>query len=225
MEAKILGPSSNELEKIREEVGYQIGKISEEIAEACKDGSADKAGFLLQRAMLIGKLGKLVADLTVSSKQSDKLGFVMGSLFLHDSFDFLNARRVESLHFVTGPQLGNTAVLDRIVDLELEIQTLAFAKGNSRSIRMALIKLGAYEHKLQGCFHIHPGVGTGSTMPSSVDLRLQETLDRGGYEVLGAIFSRDGFLRFYSSVDFEIQVYGKGVEQIDGKLYRLTKIS
>ena len=44
--------------------------------------------------------------------------------------------------------------------------------------------------------------------------------------LLHAIFSRDGYIRFYSSLDFEIQIYGKGVEvKNDGELYRFVEVS
>jgi len=225
METKALESSSIQLEKIREEVHESIGMLSEKIAQACQDQRPDNADFFLKQALLVGKLGKLLADNLPSVKQVEKRTFIISSLFLHDCFNFLNTKKIESLHFVTGPELGYTSILDRIIDFEIEIQTSVFARGNSNSVRKALIQLGKYEHKLQGCFHIHPGIGTSSTMPSCIDLRLQETLDRGGYTAIGAIFSRDGFIRIYSSIDFELQVYGKGVEEIDGKLYHLTKIS
>ena len=225
METKAFGPSSIQLEQIREEVNENVRMLTEKIAQACVDHKPDDVDFMVKQAVLVGKLGKLLADNLPSSKQIEKRTYVTSSLFLHDCFDFLNTKKVESLHFVTGPELGYASVLDRIIDFEIERQTSVFARGDSNSVRKVLIQLGKYEHKLQGCFHIHPGIGTDSTTPSCIDLRLQETLDRGGYTAIGAIFSRDGFIRFYSSTDFELQVYGKGVDGIDGKLYHLTKVS
>jgi len=224
MGVKIFGSSSIRLEKIRNEVDDNIEKLSVEIANACKSYSINKANFLFKQALLVGKWSRQLSDLLPPKSLKKRQTYVISSLFLHDCFNFLNTKKVESLHFVTGPQLADMSVLDRIVDVEIEIQSVVFAKGNSDSVRRALIQLSKYEHKLQGCFHIHPGKGIFSTKPSPDDLKLQDTFDRGGYKSIGAIFSRDGIVRFYSSLDFEIQVYGKGVEKIDGKFYRLTKI-
>ena len=225
MGVKIFGYSSIRLEKMRDELDDNIDKLTVEIANACKNYSKNKANFLLKQALLVGKWSRQLSDLLPPKSLKKRQTYVMSSLFLHDCFNFLNTKKVESLHFVTGPQLADMSVLDRIIDFEIEIQNSIFAKGNSSSIRNALIQLSKYEHKLQGCFHIHPGRGIFSTEPSPIDLRLQDTFDRGGYKAIGAIFSRDGIIRFYSSLDFEIQVYGKGVERIYGRFYRLTKIS
>jgi hypothetical protein len=225
METKNSGSSSIQMEKIRNEVDKNIDRLSVEIAKAFKGHSKYRTRFLLKQALLLGKLSRQLSALLPARNMKRRQTYVISSLFLHDCFKFLNTKKVESLHFVTGPQLADICVLDRIVDFEIEIQNSVFAKGNSSSVRNALSQLNRYEHKLQGCFHIHPGRGIRSTEPSSVDLRLQQTLDRGGYKAIGAIFSRDGIIRFYSSIDFEIQVYGKGVEKINGKFYRLTQSS
>jgi len=227
MEAKFFGDSFSpfEVEKIKTEIEANIGRLSEEIALACKGPNADKANFFFTLALLIGKLGRLLNELPVFLKDANKCVYVLSSLFLHESFNYLNKGRAESLHFVTGPNLGNISVLDRIIDLPLQAQTLIFARAEEVAVRKALIYLSRCDHKLQGCFHIHPGNGIGSTIPSGIDLRLMGTLDRGGYKAISAIFSRDGYIRFYSSLDFEVEIYGKGVEKIDARVYRITEIS
>jgi proteasome lid subunit RPN8/RPN11 len=224
MDTKITGFASIQLEKMKREVDNDIDRLSMEIAKAFKGHSRHKTKFLLKQALLLGKLSRQLSVLLSAGATKRRQTYVISALFLHDCFKLLNARKVESLHFVTGPQLENISVLDRIVDFKLETQNPVFARGDSDSVRRALIELSKYEHRLQGCFHIHPGRGIHSTEPSSIDLRLQQTLDRGGYRLVNAIFSRDGIIRFYSSRAFEIQVYGKGVEKINGKFYRLTQV-
>ncbi len=226
METGTFGCSISQLgmEKIKSEIETSISRLTEEIASACKEHSTDKANFFFQQALLLGKIGRILED-SSSVKQEGIQTHILSSLFLHDCFRFLNKGREESMHFVTGPQVGNVSILDRIIDLPLKMQTFVFAKAEDVAVRKTLIYLSKCEHRLQGCFHIHPGMGIGSTMPSGVDLRLQGTLDRGGYKAIGAIFSRDGYIRFYSGFDFEMQIYGKGVEKIDGKIYRITEIS
>lgn len=227
METKFFGDSFSalEVEKIKTEIETNIGRLSEEIAVACREHSADKANFFFQQALLIGKLGQLLNKLSAFLEDANRSVYVLSSLFLHESFNYLNKGKVESLHFVTGPQYGNRLFLDRIIELPLESQTFVFARAETVAVRKALIYLSRCDHSLQGCFHIHPGLGSSSTIPSGIDLRLQETLDKGGYKAVGAIFSRDGYIRFYSSLDFEIQIYGKGVERVDGKVFRIIEIS
>jgi len=213
------------VEKIRSEIEENIEKLSGEISLACKGHDSDKANFFFKLALLIGRLSQLLNELPIFLKEANRCVYVASSLFLRDSFNYLNKSRVESLHFVTGPQIGNISVLDRIIDLPLQTQTFVFARAEEAAVRKALIYLSRCDHKLQGCIHIHPGIGVEATAASGIDLRLQDTLDRGGYKVVSAIFSRDGYIRFYSSFDFEIETYGKGIEKIDGKIFRLAEIS
>ena len=215
------------IEKIKNEINSNIEMLSKKIAQACKEHNTEKANSSFQQALFTGNIGKLLTDLIPSTTQTDKHVFVVSSMFLRDSYNLLNIdKKIESLHFLTGPRIGNISVLDRIVDFEKEVQTSVFAKGKSDSVSEVLIELARYEHKLHGCFHIHPGNGAEATLPSSTDLKLQQNFDRGGYKVLHAIFSRDGYVRFYSSLDFEIQIYGKGLEvKKDGELYRFVEVS
>ena len=214
-------------EKIKHEINNNVEMLSRKIAQACKEYNIDKAHFFFQQTLFSGKIGKLLTDSLPSTTQTTKQLFVVSSMFLRDSYNLLNIdKRIESLHFLTGPRLGNVSVLDRIVDFEKETQTSVFAKGKSDSVSKVLIELARYEHKLHGCFHIHPGNGAAATLPSATDLKLQQNFDKGGYKVVHAIFSRDGYIRFYSSLDFEIQIYGKGVEvKNDGELYRFVEVS
>lgn len=216
-----------QIKKIKHEINNNIEMLSGKIAQACKEHNTDKANLFFQQTLFTGKICKLLTDLLLPTTQTAKQIFVISSMFLRDSYNFLNIdKRIESLHFLTGPRLGNVNVLDRIVDFEKEMQTPVFAKGRSNSVSKVLIELARYEHKLHGCFHIHPGNGATATLPSTTDLELQQNFDRGGYKVLHAIFSRDGYIRFYSSLDFEIQIYGKGVEvKNDGELYRFVEVS
>ena len=216
-----------QIEKMKHEINNNIEMLSGKITQACKEHNVDEANLFFQQTLLTGKMGKLLTDLHPSTTQTDKPVFVISSMFLRDSYNLLNIdKKIESLHFLTGPRIGNVNVLDRIVDFEKEVQTSVFAKGKSDSVRKVLIELAKHEHRLHGCFHVHPGNGATATLPSDTDLTLQQNFDRGGYKVLHAIFSRDGYVRFYSSLDFEIQIYGKGLEvENDGELYRFVEVS
>jgi hypothetical protein len=150
--------------------------------------------------------------------------YITSSLFLQDSFALLNQKEVESLHFVTGPEINGIRVLDKIMDFRLEQQSIVYAKGDPEAVKNALIRLSRYNFRLWGYFHIHPGSGALSTFPSETDKSLDRLFDRGRYEAIGAIFSRDGYVRFFSSRKFKVQIYGEGVEKINERLYRLVEI-
>ena len=175
--------------------------------------------------LMLAEINGLIGNYLDSIHNDNKRPvYAITSLFLLESFKLLNRREVESLHFVTGPEIKGTKVLDKIVDLRLEKQSVVFAKAESGAIREALIYLTDHGFKLWGCFHIHPGCGPSSIFPSGIDKTLDRLLNKGGYNCVGAIFSRDGFVRFFSSKKFEVKIYGNGVEKVNEKTYRLIKV-
>ena len=127
----------------------------------------------------------------------------------------LNQYDVESLHYVTGVQYEGIRVLDRMIPVKLRHQSAGSASGDINSTHKALIEIEEFGHKLLACFHIHPGTGPGSTVPSSTDREDQERHEIGGYPTIGGIFSRDRYFRAYSNnIDFNLSVYGKGAVKI-----------
>jgi len=180
---------------------------------------------LHKHRLMLAEINGLITDYLDSIHNGGKQPiYAVSSLFLKESFRLLNQREVESLHFVTGPEIEGTKVLDKIVDLRLEKQSVVYAKADAGAIREALIYLTEHGFRLWGCFHIHPGYGPSSIFPSGTDKTLDRLLNRGGYDCVGAIFSRDGFVRFFSSKKFEVKIYGNGVEKVDEKTYRLVEI-
>lgn len=96
-------------------------------------------------------------------------------------------------------------------------------RGVEAATRDVLCDLAEVGHALHGVFHSHRMQGPRSVTPSAVDRRHQERLERSGYPVVPAIFSDDGYVRFFTLVQpFTLEVYGKGVEQHDSQLFRLT---
>lgn len=210
------------IRSIKKDITSETEKIVKNLKILARSKLADKTETAYRHMLLIAEINSLIAQ---SLEQSEESIYLLSSLFLRDSFNLLNQREVESLHFVTGPEIGGIKVLDRIIDLELSHQTIVYAKADTEAVRKALIYLSQHNFKLLGYFHVHPGSGIFSNFPSSTDLALKELLKRGGYEALGGIFSRDGFIRFFSSKQFKIQIYGEGVEKINEQLYHLVEIS
>lgn len=145
--------------------------------------------------------------------------------FLKDVFSFLVQDSKEGFCVVTGPEAeDNLFSLSRWLEPEMKIRTATGAEPEFGSMLDLLIKLEEEQgNRLTAYFHSHPGEGIGATEPSDVDIDTQEKLERGGYPVIGAIFSRDGYIRFFSDQrDFEVEISGKGGEQIEKNVVKLS---
>jgi hypothetical protein len=189
--------------------------------------SMESAHLQLERMMAFCELKQLLYEFLTSSEPN--LGnrtYVAGSMFLHDCFSKLMRTDDEYMYYVTGPEIGSILLLDQIAEFDLESKSPVHADGNLASSHKQLIRLHLFGHKLHALVHCHPGKGIGASGPSLRDLETQERQEKGKYPVIGGIFTRDGFVRFYSVQNkFRVLVYGEGVEKVDEKTYCLTEIS
>jgi hypothetical protein len=151
--------------------------------------------------------------------------FLTTASFLLEALGVLSPQAEESMFFVTGARLANVHTLDRIIRFELERSTLTEVVGEHRSAHEALIRLHKEDLMLHAAFHIHPGSGARSTQPSSTDRGYQASLEEAGYKTVGLIFTRDGYVRAFSSeMDFEIEVTGRRAERLGRDLFRLDVV-
>ena len=158
-----------------------------------------------------------------SETSSDKLIFSVGTKFLYENYRYLSsAGDKENFVYISGIQIGNVCTLDIMQKVRLKVQTSYGAETEEKSTAESIIDLDRFGHQLYATFHSHP---KGFTTPSSTDQKDLRELLNGGYKLIGAIFTLDGFLRFYGLVPFEVTIYGKGVEKINENLYRLTHIN
>lgn len=195
------------------------------LREAVLSGNCQSAQLQLERAMMIADLRRLTERLAKPADDSG-LMYLVGSLFLYDCFSTLVQGLDERMHYVTGLRLAGLLTLDRIVEFELEAASPVSAVGDAASSHAELIRLDRFGHRLHGLFHRHPGKGKEATMPSKVDLDTQSRQERGKYPVIGAIFTEDGYVRFFSGRNqFDLILYGEGVERVEENTYRLTEIS
>jgi hypothetical protein len=154
--------------------------------------------------------------------------YLVSAWFLADCQHFLvsHPQGHERLHFVTGLKIGGVRTLDRMLTVELEQQSAIHAAGNVTSSARRLMEMDHWGHALHGIFHSHPGLGKEATRPSGTDLATQERHERGGYPLLGAIFVRDGFVRFFTrGHPFVLRVYGEGVSHVEENVYHLSHLS
>ncbi|MEW6686070.1 MAG: hypothetical protein AB1393_07690 [Candidatus Edwardsbacteria bacterium] len=201
----------------------QMDALISKLKEKALSHSVEESRNLFSAILDLSELHRIAVELS-SQKDKKELIYIIPSLFLIDCHNYLKQQEEESLHFVTGVEIDNVVVLDRIVKIDLEKQSVVYARADSISVRKVLVELTRYDYKLFAYFHIHPGLGKEATHPSDIDMRLDKLLRQGNYKTIGAIFSRDGFVRFFSNgKKFEIQIYGKGVREIDAKTFELTE--
>jgi proteasome lid subunit RPN8/RPN11 len=179
---------------------------------------------LAETNRMLGSLGEIETELL--GQQAGAHRFLISSLFLHECFKELTADSKEQFFFVTGSEADGTLVLDQKCGFAHVTRSVVGVEGEIQSTHSLLCKLEKFGHRLLAHFHSHPGHGIGSTLPSSTDREFQERLERGGYPNVAAIFSRDGFVRFFRlDHKFEIAIHGKGVEEIEPNVFRLTNLN
>lgn len=149
--------------------------------------------------------------------------FVVSSLFIDQCFRDLTADANEQFFFITGAEVDGVGVLDQKVEFAHQRRTMLGVTGNTSATHKLLIRLEQFRHRLLGHFHSHPGLGLSATYPSGTDEAFQRRLETAGYPTVAAIFSRDGYVRFFRlTSEFELTVHGEGVEDLGQHAYRLT---
>jgi proteasome lid subunit RPN8/RPN11 len=148
--------------------------------------------------------------------------FVISSLLLQDCFKLLTKTGDESLHALTGLVFGRTRVLERIIPLRLSRQSVACAEAANESLATELLRLNDFGMLPLAYFHSHPSFGPDATYPSSTDRRTQGAMEKSGSQILGGIFSRDRFVRFYANrMEPHVRVVGKRLKEVEKNVYRL----
>lgn len=151
--------------------------------------------------------------------------YAVSSLFLHDCFKKLTADPDEQFFFITGTEIDGVHVLDQCAEFAHQRRSRMGVVGAMPSTHNLLIRLEQFGHKFLAHFHSHPGDGPDATHPSGTDENFQRRLEQGGHLALMAVFSRDGYIRFHRlDRNFELTIYGEGVENYAPGIYRLTNL-
>ena len=150
--------------------------------------------------------------------------YMFSSMLVAEIFDYLDdGTPDEKFCYCTGiiDKRTNTIVSTKLLGPKMSVRNPGYVKGDPCSIHSVLSELDEWHHAMLAQCHLHPGTGPDSTRPSSIDLRNHLGLE-ANYPVIGAIFVRDGFVRFFSAEkEFEVEVYGKGVRKVADKLYHI----
>ncbi len=153
---------------------------------------------------------------------TEKPLFVINSMTLYDCYGQLTRTRKEDLIVITGSCIDHIRSLERIVSVSLSRQSVVGAKADDQSLADGLINLCEFGLRPLGYFHSHPGIGIDATHPSGTDRDTQSVVERSGGEIIGGIFSRDRFVRFYANGgEPNVKVVGKRVTKVEKNVYRL----
>ena len=153
--------------------------------------------------------------------------YLVGASVLMGAFQTLTETPDEHLVYATGPEDGKRSfAISKLVTFKLAEKSAVSAAPDPTSQLEALTELDRHGERLLAVLHSHPGHGAGATTPSSVDRSTQEGLEKMGYPAIGVIFSRDGFVRFFSvNRPFRVAVSGTGIERAGEHIYHLTDIA
>lgn len=179
--------------------------------------------------LLKGNLGfkEHAAELQVEPKPQAKgiPAYVVSSWFLLDCYKWLTRSRTEELCFVTGVEQDEKRHLERRCEFQMAAKSASGAEGDLASMARALLEMDKFGHRFLAHFHSHPFEGAAGTLPSSTDRDFQQRLEKGKYQAIGAIFSRDGYVRFFANGNpFNVIVFGKGVEDVEDKVFKLVGV-
>jgi hypothetical protein len=158
-------------------------------------------------------------------KRDEPRRYAVSSLFLHECAKKLTADPDEQFFFITGSEVEGVYVLDQWAEFAHQRRSRMGVVADMPSTHNLLIKLEQFGHKFLAHFHSHPGKGPGATHPSGTDENFQGRLEKAGHLALMAIFSRDGYVRFVRlDQNFELEIYGEGVENHAPGIYRLKNL-
>jgi len=203
-------------EYLREKLDYWLEVYQDAINENNLEAYEKAHGKLTRLSPLKKK---------AQTEYNEKPVYRMSAWLVRDAFKYLTRLPEESLCFVAGQQVrDNSYTLERLIKVDHEIQTSSRAKAQVNSSAQALSEIDDYGASFTAHLHSHPFAGEGGTRPSNKDFKFQSSLEGGGYVCIGGIFSRDGYLRFFSHQrEFEVQVTGLGVSRAGENLFLLTE--
>ena len=168
----------------------------------------------------LASLDRIVAENT--RKPDEARRYTVSSLFLHECFRKLTADSDEQFFFITGSEIEGVHVLDQWAEFAHQRRSRIGVVADMPSTHNLLIRLEQFGHKFLAHFHSHPGKGPDATHPSGTDENFQRRLENAGHLALMAIFSRDGYVRFIRlDKNFDLEIYGEGVETYAPGIYRL----
>ena len=155
--------------------------------------------------------------------------YCISSMVLHECHSYLMQKKPggneepEWMLAITGLCVGPFLTLEHWLEFKLSLQSPARAAADMTEFTQLMLKLDAFGQALHAIFHSHRL--NGPPRPSGIDLNLQKTLEQASYPAIQAVFSQDGYVRFFAcDRPFEVLVYGREVKKHERFLYCLNQI-
>lgn len=190
----------------------------------------NSAAFIMEAASIRHAI-RTVRQTGIAPEQPG-LQLQTSSLFLKDCRDLLTSdpQGRERLHLVSGTISDDgVRVMSRIVKVDMDEASPAYVRAEANETHKKIIQLVEHDgHQLHAMFHSHIMRGPESTRPSGVDIANQERFCAIGWDdVIGGIFSLDGYVRLFSTAhDFTVSLYGKGAQVItDNPRQKIIKLT
>lgn len=165
-----------------------------------------------------------------AAKPTDNTTYWISSATLATAYQYLlqklpNGGEPEWMLAVTGIKLPNgTRTLEHLMAIKLNRQNGVQAAFDMADFTRVAVMLHEHGQALHAILHSHRFAGPPG--PSGVDLALQRQLDGGGYPAIQAVFSEDGYVRFFAGAKpWQVQVHGSGVESCGPGLWRIVERS
>lgn len=190
------------------------------------DCSSESAHIRLEALLTIARAKQSIKSSTMFlNGDTFRPIYACSSAFLIDCYKKLMVSKSEELLFCTGIEVGSLRVLETQLFMVYKRQTPYYIAADNESNIEVLHNLNNSGQRLLAWLHSHPGKGKEATFPSQIDMEHQRDIEAGKYPAIGLVYSRDGFVHFFShQSEFEIAIIGKGFEYVDEKTIKLKLI-
>lgn len=208
----------------------QVERRVDKICKAAKAGKASPVNYLTRQVLDLHKMEAVLKEfrqrrggplkpLNTEPVKGIRT-YLTDVMTLQEAHCLMTRGTDEWMLAVTGAKHGNNYTLSRLFEMGAAHQSKMAFKGDDEAIFQVLGSLSKAGLLLQGVFHSHRFNGTPS--PSGVDKALQKCLESGGYPVVQAVFSDDGYVKFFGGEHpFEVRVTGS-CERISKNVFKLN---
>ncbi|MBI5000142.1 MAG: hypothetical protein HZB92_01240 [Euryarchaeota archaeon] len=192
-----------EMEISREEIEEHIQELQKLQQQALLKGytrAAERYRQIIARLLAVRDF--FDSNLDAESSETDKaMRYVFSSERLTGFYRYLMTDgENEKYCYGTGiiDNANNNVVVTNILTPKMSEQSPVSVRGDVDSIREVLTYLSQFDHTIVVQCHKHPGYGASSTQPSGIDIRNHRDWE-SYYPLIGVIFVRNGFFRFFSA--------------------------
>lgn len=195
-------------------------RLRRQLDDCARTGDADQ---LSRVAAELESVTRDVHTLSDLGKLDDSASqrFVFSSAMLRESFRYCVSKPEEGMHFILGIEHEGVLIGTHIVPFPYQYRSVAGAAGVHQHTHKICIQAHETGHYAMALLHSHPGSGIDANHPSGTDRRTQ-TLWEHGTRLLGGIWSRDGYLRWYTNdLAFAVDVEGNQIERIEGDVWKI----